>query len=98
MKMPIASTLYDKFIKLTTFLRTVQYCIHNFDDISLLVIFFFIASLRGGQTFSTEGQIFLKILQPRAEHSHYKVGKFIQCVNNLIFILQTIFIFHTRYV
>jgi len=33
MKMPIAFSFYDKFIKLTTFLRTVQYCIHNFDDI-----------------------------------------------------------------
>ena len=27
-----------------------------------------------------------KMLQPRAARSHYKVGKFIQCVNNHIFI------------
>jgi len=32
------------------------------------------------------------MLQPRAARSHYKVGKFIQYVNNHIFILQTIFI------
>jgi len=30
---------------------------------------------------------FKKMLQPRAAHSHYKVGKFFQCVNNHIFIL-----------
>jgi len=47
--------------------------------------------LRGGPHFK-------KMLQPRAAHSHYKVGKFIQCANNRIFILQTIFICHTRYV
>jgi len=33
------------------------------------------------------------MLQPRATYCHYKVGKFIQCVNNHIFILQTIFVF-----
>jgi len=32
-KMLIASHFYDKFIKLTTFLRAVQYCIHDFDNI-----------------------------------------------------------------
>ena len=47
--------------------------------------------LRGGPHFQ-------KMLQPRAAHSHYKVGKFFQCANNRIFILQTIFICHTRYV
>jgi len=33
------------------------------------------------------------MLQPRAAHSRYKVGKFIQCVNYHIFILQTFFVF-----
>jgi len=32
-KMLIASHFYDKFIKLTTFLGDVQYCIHDFDNI-----------------------------------------------------------------
>jgi len=52
----------------------------------------------GWANFLRGGPHFLKMLQPRAAHSHYKVGKFIQCENNHIFILQTIFIFHTRYV
>ena len=38
------------------------------------------------------GPHFQKMLQPRVAHS-YKVGKFIQCANNHIFILQTIFVF-----
>ena len=32
-KMPIVSQFYGKFMKPMTFLRTVQHCIHNFDDI-----------------------------------------------------------------
>jgi len=48
------------------------------------------------QTLCGGGPHFFKMLQPRAAHSPYKVGTFIQCVNNHI--LQTIFIFHTRYV
>jgi len=42
------------------------------------------------------GPHFKKMLKPRAAHSRYKIGKFMQCVNNHIFILQTIFVFHAH--
>jgi len=48
---------------------------------------------QGRANFLRGGPHFLKMLQLRAAHSHYKVGKFIQCVNNHIFILQTILCF-----
>jgi len=53
---------------------------------------------QGWTNFLRGGPHFKKMLQPRAAHSHYKVGKFIQSANNHIFILQKIFIFLTRYV
>jgi len=53
---------------------------------------------QGWANFLRGGPHLKKMLQPRAAHSHYKVGKFIQCVNNHIFILQTIHTFHSRYV
>ena len=34
---------------------------------------------------------FEKMLQPRAAHSHYKIGRFTFCVKNHIFILNTVF-------
>ena len=39
---------------------------------------------------------FEKMLQPRAAHYHYKIGKFTLCVKKHIFILNTVFVFHTR--
>jgi len=36
-----------------------------------------------------------KMLQPRAAHSHYKVGNFFQCVNKHIFILNNFCISHS---
>ena len=37
-----------------------------------------------------------EMLLPRAENSHYKFWKFIQYINNHIFLLKTIFVFHTK--
>ena len=34
---------------------------------------------------------FLKMLQPTATHSHYKVGKFFQCINNNIYYKQCLY-------
>ena len=51
--------------------------------------------VQGWANFSFGGPHLEKMLQPRAAHSHYKVGKFTLFVNKHIFILNTFFISHS---
>ena len=50
---------------------------------------------QGWANFSYGGPHLKKMLQPRAAHSHYKIEKFTLCVKKHIFILNTVFVFHT---
>ena len=49
---------------------------------------------QGWANFLYSGPHLKKMLQPRAAHSHYKIGKFTLCVKKHIFILNTAFVFH----
>ena len=50
---------------------------------------------QGWANFLYGGPHLKKMLQPRAAHSHYKIGKFTLCVKKHIFILNIVFVFHT---
>ena len=50
---------------------------------------------QGCANFLYGGPHWKKMLQPRVAHSHYKLLKNIQCINNHVIILKTIFVFHT---
>ena len=50
---------------------------------------------QGWANFLYGGPHLKKMLQPKAAHSHYKIGKFTLCVKKHIFILNTVFVFNT---
>ena len=49
--------------------------------------------IEGWANFSYDRPRLKKVLQPRAAHFHYKVGKFTLCVNEHTFILNKAFVF-----